>query len=336
MYLIVLKQYTVIHYFLFCWYIYVSECGIMDAVTLFDKYRVTLDEDLRATKEGVLIGAFAPLHVVSVSGAPCVAKRLEDVISVTKKGEPCGEEEWRGVMERLGSVCHLLSCARHPNIAQFIGLHLSSGDGRDVAIVTEKLFISLEWFISTYAGAPLSLKLHILKDVSSGVRYLHSAMGVAHGSLQAGAVLLTQDLQAKVTDLEVSRVMEHTAAQMRDYLPPEALSTPPTSGPETDSFSFGHLSLYLINEVYPQPSDEGADDAPAASQLQTESRRQWLDQIASDHCLHNLIISCLSDQPSARPAMEAINLQLAQLCQQHPKSLAEVLHLLQPSRVSGW
>ena len=310
----------------------------MDAVKLFDKFRVTLDEDSCATKERVGSGAFAPLHVVSVSGAPCFAKTLEDVVSVTKTGEACGEEEWRGMLERLGNACQLLSCARHPNIAQFIGLHLSSGDGRDVAIVTEKLFISLEEFVATYTGAPLSLKLHILKDVSSGIRYLHSAMGVAHGGLQANSVLMTQDLQAKVTDLEVSRVVECTAAQMHDYLPPEALSTPPTSGPETDSFSFGHLSLYLINNVYPQLSDQepssGDDDAPSASQLQTERRRQWLDQVGPDHCLHSLIISCLSDQPSVRPAMEAINHQLVQLCQQHPKSLAEVLNLLQPSRVS--
>ena len=374
------------------------------------RFAVALDDGLTASEDQVIaVGSFA----VSVCGAVCVAKRLVDIAAVAGREEPCGEEEWRGLLGRLDSVCELLSSVRHPNIVQFIGVHYSSDGGqRDVALVIERLFVDVVGFISTYSsplGAPLSLKLHILRDVSSGLRYLHSRE-LAHGSLQASCVLLTQHLQAKLTDLEVTRLSEGQTAQqqlLQDYLPPESLSDAPVTGPETDCFSYGHLSLYLINDVYPQPcnpdqppSDDNVNAVPPPSDdnavpppsddnavpppsddntvpppsvdnavpppsvdnavpppsvdnavpppsvdnavpppsvdnavplTQVERRRQWIDLVGTDHCLHALIQDCLSDQPTARPNMQTINQWLCELCQEHPKSLADVMSLLQPS-----
>ena len=333
---------------------------------------MSLDDGLTASEDQVVaVGSFA----ASVCGAVCVAKRLVDIAAVAGREEPCGEEEWRGLLGRLDSVCELLSSVRHPNIVQFIGVHYSSDGGqRDVALVIERLFVDVVGFISTYSsplGAPLSLKLHILRDVSSGLRYLHSRE-LAHGSLQAGCVLLTQDLQAKLTDLEVTRLSEGQTVQqqlLQDYMPPESLSDAPVTGPETDCFSYGHFSLYLINDVYPQPcnpdqppsgdtavplpsvdnavpppSDDNAVPPPSVDNAvpppsvdnavpltQVERRRQWIDLVGTDHCLHALIQDCLSDQPTARPNMQTINQRLCELCQEHPKSLADVMSLLQPS-----
>ena len=35
------------------------------------------------------------------------------------------------------------------------------------------------------------------------------------------------------------------------YMPPEALAQKPVYGPALDIFSFGHLSLFLVNQVFP-------------------------------------------------------------------------------------
>ena len=285
------------------------------------KFALTLDDG--ELSETVDSGSFSQRsYAVRTCGAQCVARRLEDLAARSK----LGEEDWRELLSRLDSACQLLSSLRHPNLVLFLGVH---GEGtRDVAIVTEKLFIDLERFISCYSsGANLSVKLHILCDVSSALRYLHST-GVAHSSLQASSVMLTQDLHAKLGDVEVSRVQDGTADPLKDYMPPESLSDPPVTGPETDCFSFGHMSLYLINDIYPQPHPPSSESDD--SSVQIEKRRQWIDLVGSEHCLHALILDCLTDQPSARPKMETINLRLGQLCQEHPRTLADALSILQP------
>ena len=286
------------------------------------KFALTLDDgDLGETVAG---GSFAR-RSVRVCGAQCVARRLDDLAARSE----LGEEDWRELLSRLDSACQLLSSLRHPNLVLFVGVH---GEGtRDVAIVTERLFIDLERFISCYSsGAKLSLKLHILCDVSSALRYLHSA-GVAHNFLQASSVMLTQDLHAKLADVEMSRIVDGTPTDpLKDYMPPESLSDPPVTGPEGDCFSFGHMSLYLINDIYPQPHPPSEGDDTSLS-LQVERRRQWIDLVGSDHCLHALILDCLTDQPTARPRMETINLRLGQLCQEHPRNLTDAMSVLQPS-----
>ena len=118
------------------------------------KFALTLDDgDLGETVAG---GSFAR-RSVRVCGAQCVARRLDDLAA---RGE-LGEEDWQELLSRLDSACQLLSSLRHPNLVLFVGVH---GEGtRDVAIVTERLFIDLERFISCYSsGAKLSLKLQFL------------------------------------------------------------------------------------------------------------------------------------------------------------------------------
>ena len=106
---------------------------------------------------------------------------------------------------------------------------------------------------------PLEFKISILKDVASGVSHLHS-QNIIHGDLSDGNVLLTPALQAKIADFGVSRVFQsmnvHNAASSMTsapgtlgFMPPEAHAPNPVYGTKLDCFSFGHLTLFLLNEI---------------------------------------------------------------------------------------
>ena len=64
--------------------------------------------------------------------------------------------------------------------------------------------MDLKQFITKYPKAVTPLKLNILHGISCGLLYIHSR-GIVHRDLNAGNVLLTKGLQAKVADLGVAR-----------------------------------------------------------------------------------------------------------------------------------
>ena len=126
-----------------------------------------------------------------------------------------------------------------------------------------------------------------------------------------------------------------------DYMPPEALCRNPTYNSKLDSFSLGHLMLYLLTCVYPKPVDPSLDSISSSlhrsSQhlsLQALKRKHSLDQLGSDHILYNLAIRCLQDRPDPRPTMEDIKSQLERHCAQHPKTMDIVSLVLSKRRVS--
>ena len=136
-------------------------------------------------------------------------------------------------------VCSLLDCPPHLYTLVMENMEMSVGD-----------------LITKHKGVTqLPVKLSVLNDTSKGLAHLH-VNGIVHRDLNAGNVLLTASLRAKVADLGISRVIDRvrTAALTRvpgaaDFMPPEALNDKPEYGPKLESFSFGHLGLYLVNEV---------------------------------------------------------------------------------------
>ena len=83
---------------------------------------------------------------------------------------------------------------------------------------------------------------------------------IVHRDLTARNVLLTSSLTAKISDLGNSRFINqrssYLAASMSRcpgtmvYMPPEALNGVNKYGPSLDVFSFGHLALYILIQVF--------------------------------------------------------------------------------------
>ena len=299
-----------------------------------------LDEELDLDKP-IGQGCYGAVYEVKVNGVPCVAKRVNSILTGASGQEEVSEKQWRTLINKFWQECHLLHRLRHPNIVEFVGVHQpeATNDPRELLLVMEKLFKSLSDFIGVHAArTSLSIKLHILSDIVSGLLYVHSRK-VIHRDLTASNILLTESLQAKVIDFGASRVINSDidrgghltiAPGAHDYMPPEALDEDPIYDFKLDVFSFGHLALYIINGKYPKPSGatfKAINSLPEVQKnfcgfvvgIEVFKRLKWLQEMGEEHCLGSSIVHCLQDEAGSRPDMSEIDEKLTILCQKFPQ-----------------
>ena len=150
-----------------------------------------------------------------------------------------------------------MSSLRHPNIIQFLGIWFLPGTQLPL-LVMEQLETSLNDLLEYIPHLSFALKQSVLQDVASGLLYLHKGSPpVIHRDLTAKNVLLTSHLQAKITDMGNSRIIDpsrltQTLSKLPGtwvYMPPEALDNKHSYGPPLDVFSFGHLALFTVLQV---------------------------------------------------------------------------------------
>ena len=219
-------------------------------------YAVQLDNPISAKKSEAGRGCFGAVYQSKINGAPCIVKKLHDILTGVGGNEYVAHAQWKDIADKFQAEIRLLSQQRHPNIVQFLGVCGLDGDPRDICLVMEQMDTDLDHFIkANKGGIPLELKLRILTGTASGVSHLH-ANGIVHRDLNSGNVLLSLSLQAKVADLGGSRIIGTQAVGQlsvapgaMDYMPPEAMRDKPVYGPKLDCFSFGHLSLYFALEA---------------------------------------------------------------------------------------
>ena len=279
------------------------------------------DEDSRGS------GSYGAVYAVSVRDIPRIAKRLHSIVV----GTDISQSEKQGVRERFLNECLLLSKLDHPNVVKFIGVHFNPQDRSDVILIMEQLHMDLKMFLDPEQHPDIDIftKLSILHDISSGLLYLHTQLAkpIIHRDLKAENVLVTEDFkQAKIADLGVSKLIDdhlHRAVTRTlcpgtiSYMPPEALTNKPKYDTPLDVFSFGQLSLYVALQQLPVPYEMPPEEAIKAYQLGEVAilkRKKWLDKLPEDHCLRDLILSCLRDNPSERPSTENLNIKMKVLC----------------------
>ena len=275
-------------------------------------------------------GAYGAVFEVTVNGVPCIAKRVHEVLvdrlNVSRRDR-------KGITEQFLRECVRLSGLKHPNIVHFIGVHYRHGPD-DVSLVMERLNTDVGKFVENTPNLPLSIKVSILCDVSYGLVYLHDK-NILHRDLTANNIILTMDLQAKIADLGVSKMItiqqqvklaQTKAPGSQYYMPPEALKENPKYNQKLDIFSFGHLSIYVAIQEFPNVYEVTITPAVLAQGIvQRLKRRKALDKVGEDHCLYALITSCLSDLPEKRPSTNEVNVQMKQLTLQNPRSMQNEL-----------
>ena len=92
-------------------------------------------------------------------------------------------EEKQGITSKFRDECIILSKLKHSNIVQFVGVHYGRGGMTDLTLFMECLSSDLDKFLSSHPNLLLSLKLSILRDVSSGLVYLHREPPIVHRDL---------------------------------------------------------------------------------------------------------------------------------------------------------
>lgn len=135
-------------------------------------------------------GEHLGVTVVLYKGTRCAAKTLPAVI--LESGDPGGV----GLQRRHWMECVLHCQLRHPNIVQFLGYY---NQGNVPCLVMELLLSDLSQCIDCYGVLPTEISYSILQDAALGLRYLHEhCQPIIHRNLTAKAVLLTDDMTAKI------------------------------------------------------------------------------------------------------------------------------------------
>ena len=189
-------------------------------------------------------------------------------------------------------------------------------------MVMEKMQYSLRALVEKYNNIPLNVKLSILDEVCLGLRYLHSRNPpIVHRDLTPNNILLGVNLEAKISDLGVAKVVRSDNKKTMtkipgtpDFMPPEALSKRPVYGPSLDVFSYGGVILNVTTQLWPEPSDPiefNPDTGKREVVSEMKRRQQYLDKMTGDAAdLKPLVMSCLDDNPNKRPPVPQVSMTI--------------------------
>ena len=277
----------------------------------------------RLTGREIGVGSYASVVEAEIQGTVCVAKRThETLIDHSLYGSD-------RIIRMFADECRLMSILRHPNIVQFLGVAVMPGS-RLPALLMEKLDTDLHIFIEENHNIPLSIKRSILVDVAKGVSYLHChSPPVIHRDLSARNVLLSSAMVAKITDLGSCRIFDFHRRQLMTmtkapgnmyYMPPEAQEEQPQYNTSLDIFSFGHLMIFTLTQVFPEVNaptflDETSQRIFGRTELERRSSsfRSLCQVFGDQHPLVQLAASCLHNKPDNRPSIETV-LQRLERC----------------------
>ena len=255
-------------------------------------------------------GCYGAVYEVRLHGLPCIAKRLHDILVGRGREEQVSRGERREMIGRFREECELLSGLRHPNVVQFMGVHYGRNEA-DISLIMEYMHMDLDQSMKTYPNIPLPYKTSILRDVAYGLAYLHS-IPIIHRDLNAGNVLLTESLRAKIADLGVAKLFDMDTLMHRtkspcpgayDFMPPESFKKKPKYDIKLDVFSFGHLAIFVANQHFPNLIDSDITEQDVQkNQRQVAKRRESLVQMGGPgHPLYSIAVQCLSDMTSDHP-----------------------------------
>ena len=261
-------------------------------------------------------GSYAVVKELKFQGLKCVGKKIHD--ELFNSATP---QEQAAMLERFAGECELLGGLHHPCIVQFLGVCFEQGSPLPV-LVMEYLHTTLSACLERYDVLPKEISYGILHDVILGLCYLHKlSPSIIHRDLSANNVLLTSNMNAKISDLGVAKILNLTPAQMTQmtqtkapgtpcYMPPEALIAKPKYTSKMDIYSYGVLIIHTLCGRWPFPGEAFHLDPQNPGIIipvsEVERRAEYLQEIGNDHPLIGLIRQCLSNSPAHRPEAPAI------------------------------
>ena len=256
-------------------------------------------------------GSFGVVYGAVYGGTQCVAKEIHHSLigySVSNTA----------AMESFIKEINILSTLKHPNIVYFFGVYFRQRSHVPVLIM-ERMWMSLAKLLEKQLSIPLVIKVQILHDVACGLKFLHNHdPPVMHHNLTANNILVSKNMEAKITDLGLATALEainrqrlSTAPGNLAHMPPEALQNNPVYTTTLDIFSFGCVSLHTLAQQFPMPTDqfESSQINQGTFIKISEYRRRWkYIEMIKDQYTHfvYLISSCIKDEPDYRPDADTV------------------------------
>ena len=263
-------------------------------------------------------GAYGKVYAVKYCQTVCAAKEIHSILI-----EDVGETERRLTIESFLRECRQCSTLRHPNVIQFLGVFYPTGAGgadkmRLPVMVMEMMADSLTSFVDKHEKIPVHIKYSVVHDVSLGLCYLHNYdPPIVHRDLSPNNVLLTAHHVAKISHLEVAKVIKADSRKTMtkvpgtvDFMPPESLARSPVYGPPMDVFSFAGIILHTFNQQWPSPTEAIQFDPKTRKMIalsEIERRQQYLDKMIGEaEVLKPLVEECLDYDPAVRPTIATV------------------------------
>ena len=296
-------------------------------------------DGVRDTGREVGYGAFAVVKEFEYHGLKCVGKKIHGILL-----ESATPYEKAAMLERFAGECELLGGLRHPCIVQFLGVWFEQGSKLPI-LVMEYLHATLSECLEKYGILPKEISYGILHDVALGLRYLHErSPPIIHRDLSANNVLLTSNMNAKLSDLGVAKILNLTPARMTQmtqtkapgtpcYMPPEALTAKPKYTSKIDIYSYGVLIIHTLCGKWPfpegvfRPDPQNPDTMIPISEV--ERRAEYLQKIGDGHPLMAMIHQCLSNVPAKRPDSQTVLEQINTILSVLPQPFTNRLKMLQ-------
>ena len=296
-------------------------------------------DGVRDTGREVGHGSYAVVKELTFRGLKCVGKKIHDILF-----KSASSPEQAALLERFAGECELLSGLHHPCIVQFLGVCFEQGSLLPV-LVMEYLHTTFSACLERYGVLPKEISYGILRDVALGLRYLHEhSPSIIHRDLSANNVLLTANMNAKLSDLGVAKILNLTPARMTQmtqtkapgtpcYMPPEALIAKPKYTSKIDIYSYGVLIIHTLCGRWPFPGEAFRSDPRNHDAIipvsEVERRAEYLQEIGNDHPLIGLIRQCLSNIPTRRPEAPALLERVNDILSTLPKPFANRVEMLQ-------
>lgn len=254
-------------------------------------------------------GGNGVVHRGSWQGAPCAVKKMEFSEIPNKDREK--------MKKKFMTECERSSALRHPNIVQFLGVHIS-GDAFP-SLIMERLHSNLTDLMIANPKIPFELKFSFIHDVAKGLNYLHTyTPTIIHRDLSTNNVLVSAGMVAKIGDLgtmhfvDGQRLSQMTReARTADFMPPEVLFDKPVYSTAMDVFSFACVCVHTLSHKWPTPS-QPVETVPNSPELrprsEAERRAAYMEGINED--IKNLATTCLNNSAEKRPSIGEVRTHL--------------------------
>lgn len=204
----------------------------------------------------------------------------------------------------------IISILRHPHLVSCIGASTRSKER--LRIVIEYMPRgSLDTLLRTYAPAgalPTALQLGFALDTARAMKFLHG-IGLIHGDLKPANLLVTEQLQIKLTDFDTCRFFGprmQGSLGTPAFIPPELFRRQGAYTPKVDVYAFG-ITLWQIatrQQPYADLEPLAIPDAVLAG-----ARPPRL----AGHALAPLMAACWAAKAHKRPTFELLVEQLEAL-----------------------
>ena len=268
------------------------------------------------------VGSYGAVYRAKCDELLCAAKVLHPIL-FAEGADMHGEAR---LVRQFDQECHFLKDLRHPNIVQYLGMHIMEGNAR--VLLMELMDGNLTRFLEQNERNPLPYHtaIDISNDVVLALAYLHSNY-IVHRDLSSNNVLLLGERRAKVSDFGVSKLISphrqrHSSLTLcpgnSAYMPPEAIDEAHTApySEKLDCFSYGVLCVQILTRRFPAPTARlvAADRSHMRAVVaEVERRREHIYMIDDDHPFRETVLQCLHDSEEDRPSAQEICHRLVRL-----------------------